>query len=343
MNFDIDKLKQIPILDIANRLGINVRRNKAMCFKGHDRKTPSLSFSPQKNLWHCFGCDAGGNNITLIKEYYGYTSKEAIAWLEREFNLSPSLYFGKRVIPERTVKIETTQLDNVKVDFKPDVEIYESFFSRCSLSIQGKTYLRKRGYTEKTIEKFNIKDVIDTKNEETRLLKNFGATRLLKSGLMVKRYNKNRLIWWDHTILFPFIERNKIIYIQGRRILSEHPKYMGLCGVIKPLYNQDVLNNLPVGNVVCICEGITDTLTASQAGLTAVGVLGALSFRKEWCDILNKFRIVIIPDADSAGEIFERKIREAFLGKGRAVDVFRLPRGCDLTDLLKTHKNDPIR
>jgi len=336
MNFNIDKLKQIPILDIVNRLGIIVRRNKAMCFKGHDRKTPSLSFSPQKNLWHCFGCGAGGNSITLIREYYGYSSREAIIWLEREFNLSSPNYFRNRAMPERALKIEATHLENVRVNFVSDFEIYESLFSRCTLSMQGKAYLIKRGYTEETIKKFNIKDIIEIKNEENWLLKKFGMTRLLKSGLMVRRRDRIRLIWWDHAILFPFFENNHIIYIQGRRTSSEYPKYMGLCGIIKPLYNQDVVKNLPAGSIVCICEGVTDTLTAAQVGLNAVGVLGALSFRKEWCDILNKFRIVIIPDADSAGDIFEQKIREAFLDKEHTVEVFRLPMGRDLTDLLKT-------
>ena len=340
MNLNIDKLKQIPILELADRLGISVRRNKAMCFKGHDKKTPSLSFSPQKNLWHCFGCGAGGNNINLIKEYYGYDSKEAIAWLGREFNIAPSYYYGGESVSARTTRVENDQLTDAKLRFEPDMEIYGDFFSKLSLSPHGKEYLRKRGFTEETIEKFNIKDILNSKNEECRLLNNFSKTKLLKSGLMVERNNKIRLIWWDHTILFPFNRGNKIIYIQGRRVLSGQPKYMGLRGVIKPLYNYDLLTQLSAGSTVCICEGVTDALTASQIGLNAVGVLGALSFRKEWCDILNKFRIVIIPDADSAGEKFEQKIREAFLAKGHAVEALRLPKGSDLTDLLMTQKND---
>lgn len=343
MNLHIEELKHIPILDIAYRLGIKVCKKKAMCFKGHDRKTPSLSFSPIKNLWYCFGCGAGGNNITLVKEYFGYTFQEAIAWLEREFNLPSSHYSREKIILEAAIKPKYIKQDNFKIDFKPDPEIYENFFSRRSLSLEGKAYLKKRGYTEQTIERFNIKDIADIRKEEVQLLKSFSKAKLIKSGLMVERRGQIRLIWWDQTILFPFFIKGKIIYIQGRRILSEHPKYMGLHGVAKPLYNQEILNDLPAGSTVCICEGTTDTLTASQINLNAVGVLGALSFQKEWCDILNKFRIVIIPDADSAGDIFERKIREAFLNKRHEVEVFRLPKGRDLTDLLKTSKNDSIK
>lgn len=343
MYFDIDKLKQIPILNIAHYLGIRVRKNKAMCFKGHDRKTPSLSFSLQKNLWHCFGCGLGGNNITLVKECRGYSFKEAADWLTREFAVPQNLYYKRPFFTKHKETQITNEYIEVSRHVNIDFKVYKAFFSRCSLSKEGKRYLEQRGYSSNIINHFQIKDLVNIRGIEKWLLKNFNHTRLIESGLMVRRKGVTRLIWWDHTILFPFTERNRIIYIQGRRTLSGNPKYMGLSGIPKPLYNQDILQNLPSGSIVCICEGITDTLTATQTGLNAVGVLGALSFRNEWCGILNKFRVVIIPDNDSAGVKFEQKIRAAFLEKGHVVEAIKLPSGSDLTDLLKPGKNVSIK
>jgi DNA primase catalytic core len=339
MNFDIEKLKQISILDIANRLGIKVTRNKAMCFRGHDHRTPSLSFSPNKNLWHCFGCDIGGNNISLVKEYYKWSFEDASRWLVKEFNLTSDRYFKKSSIPRKIIPGTAKAENECDENTKPDEEVYECFYSNCSLSEKGKEYLLGRGYNIATINKFKIKDIINVKTMEKQLIEKFDKRRLLNSGLMVMRRDGLRLIWWDHTILFPFFEQEKIVYIQGRRLMSESPKYMGLSGISKPLYNHDVLRNLSKDSTVFICEGITDTLTAAQHYFNAVGVLGASSFRKKWVDDLNKFRIIVVPDNDLAGQTFEKKVKEIFLEKGHIIESVHVKRGKDLSNLLEGAKN----
>lgn len=339
MSFDVEILKQIPILNIADRLGIRVRKNKAMCFRGHDT-VPSLSFSPQKNLWHCFGCDLGGNNIALVKAYYGYTFKEAAAWLSEQFNLSSKPYSSGHSIFSKK-KIDSMKIvNNQKQYLDVDSEVYEAFFSKCSLSQKGKEYLESRQYKLKIINQFKIKDIINIAEVEKWLLKSFDRNRLLKSGLMVTRRGNLRLIWWDHTILFPFIKDNRIVYIQGRRLSTNPPKYMGLAGIVKPLYNQDILIDFDIGGTVYICEGITDTLAASQLGCAAIGVLGAASFKKSWVDDLMKFRIIVIPDCDSAGKMFAEKIKEAFLEKDHIVEILRLSGVKDLSELLSVPKQN---
>lgn len=64
---DTSEIHNLPIKTVASHLGIKVLRgNKAMCFTGHDKNTPSLSFHLKKNYWHCFGCDSGGDPVMLI-------------------------------------------------------------------------------------------------------------------------------------------------------------------------------------------------------------------------------------------------------------------------------------
>lgn len=334
MKFNLEKLKQIPILEITKRLGIAVVRNKAMCFKKHDRKTPSLSFTPSKNLWHCFGCGAGGNNISLVMEHQNCSFKEAASWLTNEFFPLSQSYLSRSIVVKKNLNDIDLPKMKEEIGKEADPEIYEGFINQCSLSAGGKKYLKKRGYFNKIIQSFHVKDIVQPYEIEKFLLKNFDKSRLLKSGLMVIRQGKIHLIWWDHTILFPFYEDGRILYIQGRRLSENPPKYMGLSGIKKPLYNRDVLKNLPCGAPVFICEGITDTLTATQLGYVAVGVLGAASFNKSWVTELNNFRIIIVPDADNAGEMFERKIRECFLEKGHIVESIKLSEGTDLTDFL---------
>lgn len=73
---------QYPIICVAEKLGIKfMSKSKALCFRGHDVKTPSLSFNPQKNYFHCFGCGVGGGPISLVMNYLNFNYKEAISWL----------------------------------------------------------------------------------------------------------------------------------------------------------------------------------------------------------------------------------------------------------------------
>ena len=72
MSKDLCQHKAIPILEVAQRLRLEVDRNKqAHCFNGHDSKTPSLSFKPDKNYFRCFSssCNIKGSAIDLVKEY----------------------------------------------------------------------------------------------------------------------------------------------------------------------------------------------------------------------------------------------------------------------------------
>jgi DNA primase len=85
--FNTDELKNISIIEVAKRLGIQVKNEKAMCFNNHDRKTPSLSFNTRENYWNCFGCNQGGDSIRLVQKYYGCSFEEACTWLSKEFNI----------------------------------------------------------------------------------------------------------------------------------------------------------------------------------------------------------------------------------------------------------------
>src|SRR5689334_17614380 len=83
---DLETIKRIPILEIARRLGIETRGNKAMCFGQHDKQTPSLSFHVGRNYWHCFGsCGKGGDGVALVQAVLDLDFKQTLDWFQREF------------------------------------------------------------------------------------------------------------------------------------------------------------------------------------------------------------------------------------------------------------------
>ena len=328
----IKQLKEIPILDVAQLLGIEVKRNKAMCFSGHDKKSPSLTFTPSKNLFHCFGCDVGGSNIDLVMNVNGLAFKAAMEWLKLNFITSS---FSGQIKQKKPILLN--QKPARQVALNPNPNIYEALFKELRLSEVARSYLNKRGFQDITIDQFCIKDISDCKNVFNKMVAQYGMAALKSCGLVRQvEYQKKiveRFMWWDQTILFPFFDKNKqIVYIQGRRLNTNGPKYIGLKGIIKPLYNVSIINSLSKRSLLFICEGIPDVLAANEMGYRAVGVLGAHSFKEHWVEVLLPYDIVVIPHNDLAGSGFTKKIKEAFLKKGKIIQVVRIKEMKDLSE-----------
>lgn len=319
-------------MEVAKLLGIEIKRNKTMCFKGHDSKTPSLTFTPQKNLFYCFGCGIGGSNIDLVMQASNMDYRSSIAWLKEKFSTgylvkAPTFYNTAFAINKSPSK--NTAL--------PDPELYTALINKLQLSDRGMTYLHDRGFSNETLLKFKIKDLTDPKNTFTELIKVYGMERLRNAGLtrLAKRMQGEveDFIWWDYAILFPFYEGNKISYIQGRRLNPVGPKYLGLKGISKPLYNLSIIENFKKNDLLLICEGIPDVLAAYEMGYEAIGVLGAHSFNNQWVKALLPFDLVIIPDNDAAGTGFAKKVQKLFLSQGKIIQIVRMENVKDLSEL----------
>lgn len=124
--YNLDKIRTIPIEEVANALGIEVRHHKCNCFL-HEDKHPSLTFNVSENLWHCFSCGKGGSTINLVmaKENLGFI--EACRWLSEQFNIEEDINLTKQIKPmpkPRTIpslpKVQPTN------DYLP-----ASYLSRC--------------------------------------------------------------------------------------------------------------------------------------------------------------------------------------------------------------------
>jgi DNA primase len=336
MGFDITTLKQIPVLEIAARLGIQTIGSKAMCFKNHDKKTPSLSFNHKRNFWYCFGCGEGGDGIRLVQQYLNLDFKNACSWLSDEFGLSGSKY--KNLEKEAGVKAKYHPILQPKPNsYRADWELYEWLVNSSSLSETGCRYLvEERQFSHKTLDYFNITDLKNPYDKFITAQKKWGIERLLRCGLAKqKEKGKISFVWWDHVILFPFYDlQGRVIYVQGRRLEPGDPRYVNLIGVKTELFNWRILNHLKQGAFVYICEGVTDVLSAHQVELNAVGIIGANNFREEWANRFKDFRVRVIPDVDSAGSKLSSSIREAFRKIGKSVETVKLGKGKDFSEFI---------
>src|ERR1035437_8931558 len=152
---DLSPLKQIPIIEVANRLGIQVRGTKAMCFMGHDKASPSLSFLKSRNTWRCFGaCGKHGDGITLVMEKEGLDFKSALEWFARNFAVDVTRQLRGQVRRSRVVRAKKAVVVQPAIpeqqEFTADPELYEWLIGKCASvsSPAGFNYLDTHGISQ---------------------------------------------------------------------------------------------------------------------------------------------------------------------------------------------------
>jgi DNA primase len=347
---DMLPIKQIPILDVAGRLGIQFRGKKAMCFGGHDKRTPSLSLMPSRNSWKCYGCGKSGDALQLVMEVLGCDFRESLDWFAREYTVDVRQggsrrqdaarrlgNKGQRIAPKI---LQVSQRD--ECEFTADSDVYGWLIDKCGemAQVHGLEFMRNHGIPLDLANRFGVRELRDPKRAFRRMIERWGAKRVFRSGLAWGEEGKPEcLIWTSYAVLFPFYVRSQVKYIQGRLFRGD-PKYLNPRGVAKPLYNIQRLDTLSSGAIVHICEGVPDALALEGQGLAAVAVLGASSFRAEWVDLFMKFDVVLMPDGDSGGETFLRTISGLFMARGKAVRTVRLPDGKDVADVVAKMARD---
>ena len=337
---DLSPLKRLAIIEVAKRLGIPVRGTKAMCFMGHDRATPSLSFLKSRNTWRCFGaCGKHGDTISLVMEKEKIDFKSAIEWFAQNFGVDVRRQSHHRrplqVKPKPTVTAAQAMPQH-DMEFAMDAELYAWLIENCPAvsSPKGIAYINSHGISQASANRFNLRELYNPASVFLRLVNRWGDQRVYRSGVAWgKEGHPASLIWGSHAILFPFYEHGSVTYIQARMLQSDR-KYLNPRGIAKPLFNTNRLSTLPAGSLVHICEGVPDTIAMETHGFAAVGVLGATSFRPEWVDQCLKFNTEALCHGDSAGEKFAATISNLFLNRGKSVRCILLPKGQDAADVL---------
>lgn len=335
---DLSRLKQIPILEVAKRLGIQVRGTKAMCFTGHDKASPSLSFLKSRNTWRCFGaCGKHGDTIALVMEKENLDFKSALAWFAQNFGEDVWSADGKQPAYQPAASTVAVQSrPQVETEFAADSELYGWLLNECPMvsNAKGLDYLARHGISLEVANRFGVRELPEPKSLLLRLVEKWGEQRVYKSGMLWGNDAKpEQLIWKAPGLLFPFHQSGSVIYMQAR-MFEGNRKYLNLRGMAKPLFNADRLLSLPAESVVHICEGVPDALAMETHGMPAVGVLGATSFRPEWMHKFSKINVKVMQQGDAAGEKFAASIFDLFRTRGKTVRCKQLPAGRDVADIL---------
>ncbi len=127
--YELQKLRDLPIEGVAERLGLQVSRHKCLC-PFHDDSHPSLSFKVSKNTYRCFVCGASGGTIDLVMRHLNFDFKAACRWLADEHNV---------ILADESSKFQDS---GFKSEVKPfDASRYERFFERPWLNEEARRFL----------------------------------------------------------------------------------------------------------------------------------------------------------------------------------------------------------
>jgi DNA primase len=304
----------------------------------HNEKTPSFSVSAEKQLYHCFGCGAGGNLITFVMNMENLNFIDAIKHLSQIANI---------YLPDPKAENDAESIKRER-QYKLHREAALYFHKMLIKDIPAQRYLFSRGIQEETIKKFALGYSTSKFDGLFKHLSYRGYTRqeMLDSGLVLasKRddgcYDRFR-----SRIMFPIVTvTGRVIGFGGRLTekSEKYPKYLNspenaIFTKGNHLYGLNIAkNNIKDGKIIAV-EGYMDVISLHQAGVkNAVASLGT-ALTKGQGRLIKRYvdEVVLCYDGDEAGQRAMIRGIEVLDGLDLSIKVLRLPAGKDPDDFIK--------
>ena len=270
----------------------------------HNEKSPSFSVSGSKQMFHCFGCGAGGNVFTFVMNYENYTFPEAVKFLADRAGVK---------LPEVEYSAEMKQKANKRarlLEVNKEAAKYFYYQLRTPRGEIGYRYLQKRELSDETIHKFGLGYAGNNGAELVQYLrqKGFSDEEIKEAG--VASYSERGGLYcqfWNR-VMFPIQDINHRVIGFGGRVMGDgEPKYLNspetpVFDKRRNLYGLNFARTARSGNII-LCEGYMDVIAMHQAGFTqAVASLGT-AFTSEQASLLHRYteNVLLAYDSDGAG------------------------------------------
>jgi DNA primase len=347
----VDQIRQTAsIVEIASQYTTLKRRgNKhvGLC-PFHSEKAPSFTVDDEKQLFHCFGCAAGGDIFTLVMEKENLSFPEALKYLAEKYNIPLP---KKREFSPQLQKLEEKL-------FKINENTLAFFKKNLFATKEGENalnYLKKRDISEKTIQELKIGYAL---NSWDSLLSFFKEKKvppklLEQAGLVL--YNQKKDSYYDRfrgRIIFPiFSLTGKVVAFGGRTIFNAEPKYLNSPDT--PVYSKGKIlyglnfskKSIRETGEVIIVEGYTDFLSLYQAGITNIAASLGTSLTSQQVSLPLRFapRMIVSYDGDAAGKKAACRAISLCFEKGVQVKILTLPQGIDPDSLIRKSGLDEFK
>lgn len=343
--------------DIVQLIGAYVQlkpqgRNLAGRCPFHDDRSPSFSVSPDKQLFYCFGCQAGGNVFDFVMRKDGLEFGEAVETLARRAGVD---------LPERPAAPGEVRRRAQREQVLRALAAAAGHFRRNIEDLPGGrralAYLEGRGVTGETRERFGLGYAPNAPGEGAALTRalvreGYDLEILVSAGLAATGPDGHHYDRFRDRVIFPIRdEQGRVIAFGGRVLGDGQPKYLNSPETV--VFNKrqvwfafDLARPAirEAGRAV-VMEGYMDVVTAHQHGFcNTVASLGtALSQEQAWSLARLAREVVIAYDVDVAGTAAAFRGIEMFRRAGCGVRVARVPEGKDPDEFLRTRGGDAFR
>ncbi|MBQ0052753.1 MAG: DNA primase [Treponema sp.] len=315
------------------------------CCPFHNEKTASFSVTPDKHMYYCFGCHAGGDIIKFVMEMEKFKYPEAIEFLARKAGIE-IVYTSGGYNPQ------DNQTENRKTEY---INLYnrvaDMFHYGLINTENGKfalNYITGRGISMETIEKFKIGYSPENRRWLRGFLKskNFSDGFLNDSGLFSKKYPD--AAFFSDRLMFPIFDRRGQVVAFGGRFLrgnSENsPKYLNSSGDLIQYQKRETLyafnfaqQSIRNSKSVIICEGYMDCIAYHQCGISNAVATCGTALTEEHINMLKGFaqkEFLLSFDSDGAGQDATKKAILMIRKQGGTVKVIRLHGGKDPAEIM---------
>ena len=346
--------------DIIRVIGEYIRLKKTgQNFTGlcpfHQEKTPSFAVHPVRQIYHCFGCGAGGDVFQFVMEMDKSTFPEAVRTVAEKCGIP--IPKPRERSPEQ--RRENLQRAAIVEMHKQAADFFTHQLHHTAEGRAACAYLEDRGLDMETIQRFALGYAPSSGDALRRRLGEPGSggrgdqDKLLEASGLFSRDQGGRLYdRFRRRIMFPIAnEAGKIIAFGGRAIGDDMPKYMNspetaIYSKSSVLYHLDRAKEaLRQNDFGVLVEGYMDAIAVARAGITNVVASCGTSLAESQIKLLSRFtsRIVVNYDPDTAGQAATERSLALLLEREFDVRVLALPGGSDPDKFLKEQGADAYR
>lgn len=365
--YDIQKLRELDILQVADLLGMGLRNKRALCIH-HDDHHPSLAFNVKKNTCHCYSCGFSADTIGLVRERLNLGFSEACHWLADHFDVyigdekyGNSARYTEKSADKKLLTASDRRMASLRAHFAEthvshghlaesfssgernrecpssayvapsavDVEFYQQMFRQMHLSESGRRFL----FEERLLSPEALKVCQIVSTEQSVCMARVG-----------------RGVFDGPSLIFPYFDQEgRLVSVQSRYLgkkksesssdmdkvslddvmPKEIPRFKFAPGSHRMIYGLDRLKDYPPDEPLLITEGPSDCWTALTLGFHAIAIPSATLFDRRFQGLLAGRNLHIFPDQDEAGLSLYFELKKAL----PSLVYHQLPEGCkDLSE-----------
>lgn len=304
-------LARVDIVDVVGQY-VTLKRTGAH-YKGlcpfHGEKTPSFIVSPDKQIYKCFGCGAGGNVFSFLMNYQQQHFAEVARDLARQYGIQ---------VRETRVDSEEEHLRITLRKINQEANLF--FQARLQHATQGKAareYLEQRGISEATQQRFQVGYALESWDalRDHLLQQNFSEVHLRQSGLFKVSEQSGKLYdFFRHRVMFPILSLNGDVLAFGGRTLNPDLGAKYINSPETPIYVKGrhvyglhvAKRAIRQKDRVVLAEGYLDVITAHQFGfeetVAALGTALTLDQARQLLRFTESKQVIMAYDADAAGQ-----------------------------------------